>query len=136
MDDWRSESRADPGIAHHQRIPGIGIEIHLLLHPTLQGERQIILHLPGRILMLRARGKLDEDTDTIALPYLHILSLITCRLAQIRTIHIDAEARLIAILQSAPKNIANPCLPDYTPRREAVGVGTLENVVSSDTGIY
>ena len=126
---------ADPGIAHHQRIPGIGIEIHLLLHPTLQGEHQVILHLLRRILMLRARGKFDEDTDAIALPYLHILSLITCRLAQIRTIHIDAEARLIALFQSHRRTsqaLACPIIhPERGCRRRHIGKRGIERY-----GIY
>ena len=50
--------------------------------------------------MLHVRGKFDEDTDAITLPHLHILSLITRRLAQIRSIYIDTEARLIALFQS------------------------------------
>ena len=126
---------ADPGITHHQRIPGIGIEIHLLLHPTLQGEHQVILHLPGRILMLRVRGKFDEDTDAITLPHLHILSLIARRLAQIRSIHIDTEARLIAVLQPHRRTAqALACTiihPERGGRRRHIGKRGIERY-----GIY
>ena len=81
-------------------IPGICIEVHLLLYTTLKQEYQIVFYQIGRISMLQFGSKLNKHPDTISLAYFHILSLKTRSLSKISTIYIDSETILITTFQS------------------------------------
>ena len=81
-------------------IPGICIEVHLLLHTTLKQENQIIFYQIWRICMLQLGSKLNKHPDAVTLAYFHILSLKTRSLSEISAINIDSETILITAFQS------------------------------------
>ncbi len=120
----------DAHIAHQDGIPRVGVQIQFLLHPTLQGEDQVVLYLLRQVGMLRMRGKFYEHTDAVALAHLHIAGLKSRRLTQEGAIHIDTEARLVAILQpdggTTQALVCTIVYPEGCGRRRHIGKRSIE----------
>ena len=75
-------------------IPTVGAKVHLLLHPTLQGQQQVVLHQLRFDMMVLVGGYLHENQQAIALAHLEVLSYRV----QEGTVQIDAETGLVTLL--------------------------------------
>ena len=96
-------------------IPRHRPQVDFLLSTTFQGEDQVILNQLRFVLLLQSRSQLHKDTNAITLANLHVTSLIPRCLPEIRSIHIDTEALLVAALQTdiatadtLPRTVVHP----------------------------
>lgn len=104
IDDYRSfggESLCtlDMEVADFLRIPRPSVEIDLLRYAAFKVENKVVFHEFWLYLSLHWRGNFHENSQRISLPYLYVVKQIASLCRQELTVHIDAKACLVAVLQ-------------------------------------